>query len=156
MMPTPSPRRFTGRHMAIILVAFFGVVIGVNLIMARFAISTFGGTVVENSYVASQEFNGWLEQGRRQRALGWHASMSLDPTRHAVVSLSQRRTPLQNARVSAVANHPLGRAPSVALAFKTVAPGELRSVRPLPTGRWQIHLLVERGADQLRLIETVQ
>mgnify|MGYP001281167617 CR=1 FL=1 len=38
---------FTGRHMATILIAFFGVVITVNIVMARFALSTFGGTVVE-------------------------------------------------------------------------------------------------------------
>ncbi|MGE0776676.1 MAG: FixH family protein, partial [Sphingomonadaceae bacterium] len=53
-------RSFTGRHMAIILIAFFGVVIAVNFYMARMAIGTFGGTVVDNSYVASQRFNGWL------------------------------------------------------------------------------------------------
>lgn len=154
-MPAPT-HRFTGCHMTIILVTFFAVVIGVNLIMARFAIGTFGGTVVENSYVASQKFNGWLEQGRQQRALGWTISLALDPARHIAVSLSDQHAPLQNARVSAVARHPLGRAPSVALAFETVAPGELRAVEPLPAGRWQIQLLVERGSDQLRRIETVQ
>ena len=38
--------RFTGRHMAAILVAFFAIVITVNVTMARFAMSTFGGKVV--------------------------------------------------------------------------------------------------------------
>ena len=37
-----------GWHMTTILVAFFAVVITVNIVMARFALSTFGGTVVEN------------------------------------------------------------------------------------------------------------
>ena len=54
-------RPFTGYHMTAILVAFFGVVIVVNFVMARYAVATFGGTVVDNSYVASQEFNGWLK-----------------------------------------------------------------------------------------------
>jgi nitrogen fixation protein FixH len=54
-------RTFTGWHMALILIGFFAVVVGVNLLMARFASSTFGGVVVENSYVASQQFNGWLK-----------------------------------------------------------------------------------------------
>ena len=53
------------------MVAFFGVVIAVNLLMAHYAVSTFSGTVVDNSYVASQEFNGWLGAARAQRALGW-------------------------------------------------------------------------------------
>jgi nitrogen fixation protein FixH len=51
---------FTGRHMAITIVGFFLVVIVVNLAMARMATSTFGGVVVENSYVASQHYNRWL------------------------------------------------------------------------------------------------
>ena len=53
---------FTGRHITIIMVAFFAVVIAVNLLMARYATSTFGGVVVENSYVASQNFNKWLDE----------------------------------------------------------------------------------------------
>ena len=53
---------FTGRHITMILVAFFGVVIAVNLVMAHYASSTFGGVVVENSYVASQEYNQWLHE----------------------------------------------------------------------------------------------
>ena len=42
-------KAFTGRHMAAIMVAFFGVIIAVNFTMARFATATFGGRVVENS-----------------------------------------------------------------------------------------------------------
>jgi nitrogen fixation protein FixH len=40
--------KFTGWHMTTILVAFFGVVIAVNFFMARMAVGTFGGTVVDN------------------------------------------------------------------------------------------------------------
>ena len=36
----------------------------------RYAMSTFGGIVVENSYVASQEFNGWLEEARQSDGAG--------------------------------------------------------------------------------------
>ena len=55
-------RQFTGRHMLAILIAFFGTVIAVNMVMAVLATRTFGGLVVENSYVATRQFNGWLEQ----------------------------------------------------------------------------------------------
>ena len=40
--------------------------------------STFGGVVVENSYVASQDFNGWLDEARAERALGWDADVGRD------------------------------------------------------------------------------
>ena len=42
-------RRFTGYHMTAILLAFFGIVVAVNLVMATLATRTFGGVVVENS-----------------------------------------------------------------------------------------------------------
>jgi nitrogen fixation protein FixH len=70
-------RRFTGRHMLAAMLAFFGVILAVNMAMATLATRTFGGVVVENSYVASQEFNAWLAAARAQRKLGWsaHADM---------------------------------------------------------------------------------
>jgi nitrogen fixation protein FixH len=77
-----SGRKFTGWHMTGILVAFFGVVVSVNVFMAQAAISTFGGTVVDNSYVASQKFNGWLDKAEAQKALGWTVSARLNGSRH--------------------------------------------------------------------------
>ena len=64
-------KRITGWHAAAGLVAFFGLVIAVTLTMAVYATTTFGGVVVDNSYVASQKYNGWLKAAERQRALGW-------------------------------------------------------------------------------------
>ncbi|MBP1851139.1 FixH family protein [Rhizobium halophytocola] len=49
---------FTGRHMLATMVAFFGTIITVNFTMAYFAETSWSGLVVENTYVASQQFNG--------------------------------------------------------------------------------------------------
>lgn len=62
--------------MALSLVLFFGVIIAVNLIMAYYANSTWSGLVVKNSYVASQEFNGKVEQVKAQEALGWKGDLT--------------------------------------------------------------------------------
>ncbi len=131
-------RPFTGRHMTLILVAFFSVVIGVNVTMARFAIGTFGGTVVDNSYVASQQYNGWLAKARRQAALGWQPRVSSDASRHVTIAIATRAGPLTGARVVATATHPLGAVPPVSLTF-TQGPGGARSVQSLPAGRWLLH-----------------
>ena len=50
-------RPLTGWHVLAMFVAFFGVIIAVNLTLAWQAISTFPGLEVENSYVASQTFD---------------------------------------------------------------------------------------------------
>lgn len=53
------------------MLAFFGVIIAVNLTMAAFATRSWTGLVVKNSYVASQAFNRELEQAKLQAARGW-------------------------------------------------------------------------------------
>ena len=142
-------RRFTGWHFTAIIIAFFGVVIAVNLTMAVFATRTFGGVVVENSYVASQKYNDWLEAAKRQQKLAWTIEPALDEQRRVTISLS-----IDGAKVSGFARHPLGREPDVPLTFITKG-GESRSINALPQGRWDIHLLVRRGESEARLIETL-
>jgi len=148
-------RKFTGRHMLAIMISFFAVVIGVNVTMATLAAGTFGGTVVDNSYVAGQHFNDWLAAARAQERLGWRTATELDRGRHVTVELRDRAGPLVGAEIDAVARHPLGRAPDVALRFSADAAGRYVSRQPLPAGRWLVHLHVRRAGGDLRLIETL-
>ena len=146
------PRRFTGYHATAIIVAFFAVVIAVNLTMARFAVSTFGGTVVENSYVASQKFNGWLEEARQEKALGWTVSRPVRHEGHILLSITDALDqPLTGALVLLRADHPLGHAPTQELRFAEVSPGRFRSVRALPEGRWKLRAHIERDGRELNL-----
>ncbi len=135
-------RMFTGRHMAAILVAFFGVVIAVNLTMARFATGSFGGIVVENSYVASQEFNGWLQQAEQQRQWGWDALTAWRPDGRLMISVSGAP---DDVSVRATARHPLGRLPDQALEFEPQGGGRFLSRQVLPEGRWTLRLEISEG-----------
>jgi nitrogen fixation protein FixH len=141
---------FTGRHMAAIMVSFFGVVIAVNLTMAYFASRSFGGLVVENSYVASQSFNGWLAQARAQDALDWTLTPTRQPDDRLVLSLRAGDQPLNGARVTALARHPLGGAADRALRFREAGAGRYRSVEPLPLGRWAVHVTIAAGGQVKR------
>lgn len=67
-------REFTGKHMLILMVTGFGIIISVNLLLAFKAVSTFPGIVVANSYVASQNFD---EVRAAQEALGWTVSAEM-------------------------------------------------------------------------------
>lgn len=58
----------TGKHVLAITVSAFAVIIGVNVLLAVKAVSTFPGLEVENSYVAGQGFNA---RKAAQEALGW-------------------------------------------------------------------------------------
>ena len=58
----------TGKHVLGITVGAFSVIIGVNVVMAVKAVSTFPGLEVENGYIASQSFDA---EKKAQDALGW-------------------------------------------------------------------------------------
>jgi nitrogen fixation protein FixH len=136
--------------MAMITVSFFAVVIAVNIVMATFAVRTFGGLVVDNSYVASQRFNGWLDEAHAQRGLGWKAATSRQGD-YAVISLSA----VQGARVSATAIHPVGLLPDKVLHFVQTGPASYRSVETLPAGRWRLEIDVRHGTQRARFVDEV-
>ncbi|MBO9518747.1 MAG: FixH family protein [Porphyrobacter sp.] len=146
-------RQFTGWHMATILVAFFGVVIAVNFTMARFASSTFGGIVVENSYVASQKFNGWLDAAKSQQALGWDAVTAWRPDGRLAIAVTGAPS---GTRLTAVARHPLGRVADIPIAFTDTGDGRFLSHEALPEGRWILRLQLEQGGRQWRREETLR
>ena len=148
--------RFTGWHMAAILLGFFGLVVAVNLYMAHTAISTFGGTVVENSYVASQKFNGWLAAARRQDRLGWSARVSLTADRHVHVEATKAGAALADLAGSGLASHPLGATAPIALAFSQSPDGSLTSLEALPQGRWLVHVSLRHRGDGAKLSTALQ
>jgi nitrogen fixation protein FixH len=139
---------FTGRHAAAILVAFFGVVIAVNFAMARLASSTFGGVVVENSYVASQNFNGWLDEARREKALGWSAEAARLSDGRLILRLTG--APDSGVAVTALARHPLDRAPDQALRLTRQTDGRFVSDQALPAGRWRLRIEALAGQQHWR------
>lgn len=149
-------RRFTGWHMTAILLGFFGLVVAVNLYMAHTAVSTFGGTVVENSYVASQKFNGWLAAARRQDRLGWNARISLAADRHVRIETTRAGSTLANLTGSGLASHPLGATAPIALAFSQSPDGALISTETLPRGRWLVHVSLRHGGDGAKLSTALQ
>ncbi len=134
-------RRFTGWHMTAIIVGFFAVVVAVNILMATLAVRTFGGTVVDNSYVASQGYNSWLAEAKKQAELGWQADISRTASGHVHVSAELPQDISGEIRVTGTALRPLGDTPELALDFHPDGGGFL-STRPLPDGRWLIRVTI--------------
>lgn len=147
MSPNSRKRPFTGWHMSLILVAFFVTVFAVNMTMARLASSTFGGVVVENSYVASQHFNRWLDDAERQQALGWSVAAARQSDNR--IGLSLDGVP-SGASITAVARHPLGQLPDEMLAFTPAGEGRQVSEGSLPEGRWTLRVIVQADGETWR------
>lgn len=78
MSATPRARRgeFTGLHMWLLAIGFFGVIIAVNITLAVFSSVSWTGLVVDNTYVASQEFDDKRLAHKRQVEAGWTSSLT--------------------------------------------------------------------------------
>jgi nitrogen fixation protein FixH len=143
-MMASNQRAFTGRRMAAIFVGGFAVVIAVNLLMASLAVGSFHGTVVDNSYVASQNYNGWLKQAAASKALGWQAV----PHRRADgrVVVEALGVPA-GALVSGTAQRPLGTRADLPLTFTPHGKGSWVSNESLGDGRWQVRLAIRASGE---------
>jgi nitrogen fixation protein FixH len=141
-------RNFTGWHFTAILVTGFGVVVVVNLLMASLAVGSFGGVVVENSYVASQNFNSWLAEAARANALGWRA----DVVRSGSGRLEVQTEGLPaGAGVTAELRHPLGRELPLVWKLLPVGGGLFASTERLPEGRWIARIVMTAGEREMRV-----
>lgn len=142
---------FTGYHVSAILIAFFAVVVAVNVTMARLATSTFGGALAENGYVASQEYNKWIAESAAQSQLGWTIATRVE---QGHLLLDTRG--IQGAAVEVIAEHPLGQGDDQVITMKAASGTEYRSLRPMPIGRWKLRVVLARDGKQARYLAEVR
>jgi nitrogen fixation protein FixH len=93
----------TGRKVLAMFIAFFGVIITVNLFMAYMAVGTFPGMDVKNSYVASQSFD---DDRAAQEALGWNVSVTYQDGELQVAVVDPSGQPANVAKLDAIVGRP--------------------------------------------------
>ena len=154
--PAPAPgggRPLTGRHVLFGFIAFFGVIIAVNVYMMTQAIGGFPGLVVKNSYVASQ---GWDADKQAQEALGWSVAVSTaGNVLHASFADAEGR-PLPGLIVTANVGRPatLSEDRLVTLAPAAAAPGVYELSTPLDEGMWRVEMTAKDAAGNSHLAIT--
>jgi nitrogen fixation protein FixH len=148
-MSTP----FTGRRTLAVICGGFAVVLAANLALAVFASRSHPGLVVENSYVASQKFNGWLAQGRAQKAMGWTVTTKASPLDLTVTALGSLGAPLTGLSVVASLEHPIGAAPTRNLRLVETAPGIYSAPHGLTAGQWRTEIRLQRGSERFYAAE---
>ena len=70
-------RSLTGRTVLIILLAFFGTVVGVNMTLMKMAIDTLSGTEVDSAYSASLAYTSEIGAARDQSDRRWRVQAHL-------------------------------------------------------------------------------
>lgn len=126
----------TGAKVLAMFVAFFGLIIAVNLTMAYNAIKTFPGLEVDNSYVASQTFDA---DRAAQERLGWKVEPSYDGKTLSVVIRDREGLPAPVAELKIL----IGRTTMAADDQKpamVLSGGVFSAPLTLAPGAWLIHL----------------
>ncbi len=132
----------TGRHVFVGMVAFFGVIVAVNLTLAAFAKLTWTGLEVKNSYVASQDYNAKLATAQRQRARGWKSQLRLQAGELKLSLLNSTGAGVTGARINAQLRRPVQEHDDRQMHFREIAPGDYRADAPDDAGLWDVHMLV--------------
>ncbi|MER9605989.1 FixH family protein [Mesorhizobium sp. M0243] len=145
---TQKTREFTGRHMLAIILAFFGVVIAVNLTMATLANTSWTGLVVENTYVASQQFNRKAEEGRAQAALGWTGKLTIasGEVRYGLTDAAGKPVPLHGVKV--LFRHPAYEKEDKSVTLAPASGQEFAAQHMPKDGVWIVEVDADAGLDK--------
>jgi nitrogen fixation protein FixH len=139
---------FTGKHMLLIMLAFFGVIIAVNLTMATFASTSWTGFVVKNSYVASQQFNEKAEWGRAQAALGWAGTLVVDGSAIRYRLVDRAGEPILLSSVNAIFRRPTSDSEDHTFVLEAGSEGWHSADSVLRDGVWIVEIDAEAGIEQ--------
>jgi nitrogen fixation protein FixH len=77
MIAKTRPAGIRGIHVALMMVAFFAVIIALDALFIAFAIQSHPGEKVRNSYVLGLAYNKELVKQAEQRTLGWELDAGL-------------------------------------------------------------------------------
>ncbi len=152
-----SPKPLTGRTVFLLLVAFFGVVIGVNLVMMRLAIDTLPGTEVDSAYSASLAYEKEIAAAREQNQRNWQidARVRRGPDGGASLQVEARDStgrPMSGLKFQGRFERPADKRADQPVALAETGIGVYRgTASPIAAGQWDLVLQVDAAGRRVFL-----
>jgi nitrogen fixation protein FixH len=135
---TPTTFELKGRHVLAGLIAFFLIVISVDLYFSTLAYKTFSGQAADNPYEAGLLFNRTLAQRRAEAALGWTAAVTQSAGLVELTFTDKTSAPIEGLRVSGTLTRPATETGRLAVTFTTNGEGRYKAALPAH-GAWDLH-----------------
>jgi nitrogen fixation protein FixH len=136
--------RIKGWHVLAAMVAFFAVIISVNVVFITLALDSFPGEDTRRSYVQGLAYNEVLEDRQAQAALGWTASANLTEDRVLIEVRGPDGMAVEALRLTGSLRHPADMGLDRSLTFTEVRAGVYAAgVSDLPEGRWELNAEAE-------------
>lgn len=145
-----------GWHVLTVLLAFFAIVIGVDVAFSVIAMRTFPGEDVKRSYVQGNHYNETLAARARQAKLGWRATAEIAARggqRAIVVTFHDAAgAPLNDLKVTGGLRRPATADADRLLTFSPAQAGArdgvyVATAPGLAAGVWDLQATAARGGD---------
>lgn len=133
-------KEFTGRHMLMVMLAFFGVIITANMTLVWFASGSWSGLVAKNGYVESINFKDKQAAVERQRLIGWKSKLRVEGGHLAFSIKGAAGKPVAGLVISAKVGRPVTEISDVKISFSEANPGEYIARAPKESGQWLVDI----------------
>ena len=70
-------KKLTGKHVLMMLIAFFGVMFAVNMVFVYMALDSFSGLSVDDAYKKGLSYNEEIKRQEAQASRGWQTGLSV-------------------------------------------------------------------------------
>jgi nitrogen fixation protein FixH len=146
-------KEVTGWTVFVCLVAFFAVVAGVNAIMIRAAVSTFGGVETESSYKAGLAFSRELAAAKAQDSRHWDVRAVVTPgqTGRLIEVTARDADGRLLAGLTALArfSHPADRRADMVLDMLEAGSGRFVAMAEPAAGQWDLVIELLRDGERV-------
>ena len=144
-----SDFRLTGAKVLLILLAFFGVVFGVNGLMAYDALSTFRGEVDPHAYQDGLAYNSQIAAAAAQTQRGWKVDIQLGAAGPRATFRDGEGHPVEGLAVTGLWAAPADMRRDRKFALREDAPGVYVAQGGALAGAWDLELEARRGDEIL-------
>ncbi len=144
----------TGRHVLIIIIAFFMSVIFANSIFITLAVRSFPGEQEKKSYLQGLAFNKRIAEREAQASLGWTAEISEASLKSGAVEVellftSASSAPISGLAVTGALVRPADDGDDHKLDFEQTGPGRYRAaIQDVAPGAWRLEAVALGAHDE--------
>ena len=144
-----KPFVFTGWHMLGVLFLFFGTIISVNFYMAYHAITSWSGLVADDTYVASQQFNGKVEEAKALAATGVTGKLTITGSDIRYEVFHPETGPVAADTLTLTFKRPVGERQDFELDLKPVSEGVFATTHEVLPGHWIVDASAKRDGRRI-------
>jgi len=143
-----------------IFVAFFGVLIVVNIVFVTLAFDSYSGLADDDPYDRGITYNRVLEGEEIQKALGWSVDLQKQRDQGGdflrLSAADKAGAPLSRADISAKLYRPVIEGMDQNLVFEDKGEGVFEArLDGVPKGNWELRVLIESGVHSYRFSQRV-